>query len=158
MRIRYVLLILLAMLPIVAGAGEAQPLIADPVLEKRVMALSSELRCLVCQGQSLAESHADFAADMRKKILELMQDGKTDQQVVDFLVARYGDFIRFRPPVKATTVLLWLGPAILVLLALSVLTLTIKKRQQRSASAPLSSEERKRLESLLHENTGDSKA
>ena len=72
MRIRYVLLMLLALLPTFAGAGEAQPLIADPVLEKRVMALSSELRCLVCQGQSLAESHADFAIDMRKKIQELI--------------------------------------------------------------------------------------
>lgn len=155
---RYLLALLLATTATwCAAAQEAQPLIDDPVLEKRVMALSAELRCLVCQGQSLAESHADFANDMRHKMLELMQQGMTDQQVVDYLVARYGDFIRFRPPLKGTTALLWLGPLLLFVVAAVVLAISIRRRRARTA-APLSTAERERLETLLHNEVEDGRA
>lgn len=154
---RYLLALLISVTPAFALAQQAQPLIDDPVLEKRVMALSAELRCLVCQGQSLADSHSDFATDMRHKMLELMQDGMTDQQVVDYLVARYGDFIRFRPPMKATTVLLWLGPGVLFVIAAVVLMVSIRRRQARAA-APLSEDDRRRLEKLLRDEAEDGKA
>ena len=140
-----------------AIAKEAQSVIEDPVMEARVMGLSAELRCLVCQGQSLAESHADFAVDMRRKMQELMESGMTDQQVVDYLVERYGDFIRFRPPMKGTTALLWFGPLLLFVVGTSVLVVSLKRRQQRGA-APLSDEERQHLDALLSEEAEDSKA
>src|SRR3989304_1335570 len=81
-----------------ASAKEAEPTIPDPVIQQRMAKLTAELRCLVCQGESLADSSADFARDMRNKIQDLMQQGKSDQEIMDFLVQRYGDFILFRPP------------------------------------------------------------
>lgn len=155
---RYVLALLIGLAPVLTLAGGAQPMIDDPVLESRVMDLSAELRCLVCQGQSLAESHADFATDMRDKMLGLMRDGMTDEQVVEYLVARYGDFIRFRPPLKATTLLLWLGPLLLFVIAASLLAVTFRRRKQRAAAVPLSDTERRRLETLLRDEAEDGKA
>jgi len=96
-------------------AQEAPSAAEDPVLEKRVMALSEELRCLVCQNQSLADSHADLAVDLRNQVRELMREGKTDDQIREFMVARYGDFVLYKPPVKPTTVVLWVGPFVLLL-------------------------------------------
>ncbi len=154
----YLLALLIGVTPVPAFAGDAQPMIADPVLEARVMSLSSELRCLVCQGQSLAESHADFATDMRSKIQGLMRDGMSDEQVVDFLVARYGDFIRFRPPLKLTTALLWLGPLLLLVIAAGLLVISFRRRRRRAAAAPLSDVERRRLEALLADGAEDGKA
>jgi cytochrome c-type biogenesis protein CcmH len=99
-----------------AGAKEAAPVGADPAMQARMMSLASVLRCLVCQNQTIADSHADLAEDLRKQILEQMQAGKTDAEITDYMVARYGNFVLYRPPVKPTTVLLWFGPAALVLL------------------------------------------
>lgn len=97
-----------------AMAGTAEPVARDPVLEKRLNALSAELRCLVCQNQSLADSHADLAQDLRDEVYRMLNDGKTDDEIVGFLVERYGDFVLYRPPVAGITYLLWFGPLLLL--------------------------------------------
>jgi len=132
-------------------AGEAQPLIKDPVIEARMAALSAQLRCLVCQGQSIAESGSGFANDIRREIRSEMENGRTDAEVVEFLVQRYGDFILFRPPVKGTTLLLWFGPLALLLLALMVLFMTLRSRRKNLVAEQLSPVEIQRAESLLGE-------
>lgn len=109
---------------------------ADPVVEARLKRLSTELRCLVCQNSTLADSDAPLAKDLRNEIRKLIQSGKTDEEVVDYLVARYGDFVRFRPPVNATTALLWFGPFVMLIIGAITLVLVLKKR-----SAILASEE-----------------
>ncbi len=109
-------------------AGEAKPLAEDPILEARLKAMSHELRCLVCQNQTLADSDAPLAEDLRKEIRTQMREGKTDQEVVDYLVARYGDFVRYRPPVNNSTALLWFGPFILLLIGGFVLFRVLKKQ------------------------------
>jgi cytochrome c-type biogenesis protein CcmH len=100
-----------------ASAGQAPALYSDPATDARLAALTADLRCLVCQNQSIADSHAGLAADLRQEILDMIAAGKTDQEIVDFMVARYGDFVLYRPPLRAGTVLLWLGPAALFGLA-----------------------------------------
>jgi cytochrome c-type biogenesis protein CcmH len=130
-----------------AVAREAAPLAADEAVEKRMVAISEELRCLVCQNESLASSHADLANDLRREIRQMIRDGKTDQEILDFMVARYGDFVRYRPPVKPTTWLLWGGP--FVLLAGGVIALVLFLRRQRPPTKPLSAEERQRAAALL---------
>ena len=98
-----------------AWALDATPTAADPALEVRVMALAGELRCLVCQNQSLADSHADLAIDLKNQVREQLRAGRTDEQVIDYMTERYGDFVLYRPPFKRTTLLLWVGPLLLVL-------------------------------------------
>ncbi len=112
----------------VALAGEAKPLAEDPVLEARLKAMSHELRCLVCQNQTLADSDAPLAEDLRKEIRAQMREGKSDQEVVDYLVARYGDFVRYRPPVNNSTALLWFGPFLLLILGGFVLYRALKRQ------------------------------
>ncbi|HJS38434.1 MAG TPA: cytochrome c-type biogenesis protein, partial [Burkholderiales bacterium] len=104
-------------LALAAGAAMAQG--GDPELDKRATALEHELRCLVCQNQTIAESNAPLAVDLRRQIREQMAKGASDRDVIDYMVARYGDFVLYRPPFKATTVALWVGP--FVLLALGAL-------------------------------------
>ncbi|MCC6303332.1 MAG: cytochrome c-type biogenesis protein CcmH [Gammaproteobacteria bacterium] len=133
--------------PPAAIAGEAVSLL-DPALETRIKHLEEELRCLVCQGQSIAESDSGFAHDIRAEIVSMMRAGKSDREIIDFLVQRYGDFILFRPPVKSTTALLWAGP--LILLAVGVVLMAVMILRQRRAPRPeLSAEEVRRAESLL---------
>jgi cytochrome c-type biogenesis protein CcmH len=108
-------------------AGEARPLAEDPVLEARLKAMSHELRCLVCQNQTLSDSNAPLAEDLRKEIRAQMREGKTDQEVVDYLVARYGDFVRYRPPVNNSTALLWFGPFLILIIGGFVLYRVLKK-------------------------------
>lgn len=130
-------------------AKEAPTVAADPVLEKRVVALTEELRCLVCQNQTIADSHADLAIDLKNQIREKLKSGMSEAQIIDYLVARYGDFVLYRPPVKATTVPLWFGPFALLLAALAGLFFYIVRRR-KSASAPeLSEEEQARVRALL---------
>ena len=118
----------------------------DAALEKRVHDLSTELRCLVCQNQTLADSNAPLAVDLRNQVREQLKSGKSERDVVEFLTARYGDFVLYRPPLKASTVLLWTGP--FLLLALGVLLLFLRLR--RKAPAPeLSPEDRARAARLL---------
>lgn len=104
------LLAFLLWLPLTAHSAEAVPLAADPVLEQRMIALAADLRCLVCQNESLAGSPAPLANDLRKEIRELMQAGKSDAEIIAYLTQRYGDFVLYRPPVKPLTWLLWFGP------------------------------------------------
>lgn len=143
------LLFVSMMMPTFASAKEAALMADDPVLEERVMELAYELRCLVCQNQSLGDSHSDFAIDLRNEMREQMDQGKNDDQVIEFMVERYGDFIRFRPPVKSTTFLLWFGPLILLLIGAAVLFVNLKLRKRTVKTTPLSDEERKRAEALL---------
>ena len=114
----------------VAFAGEAKPLAEDPVLEARLKAMSQELRCLVCQNQTLADSNAPLAEDLRKEIRTQMRAGKSDQEVIDYLVARYGDFVRYRPPVNSNTALLWFGPFLLLIIGAFVLYRVLKRQAQ----------------------------
>jgi len=141
-----------------AYAKEAEPVMGDAALQARVMKLGGELRCLVCQGESLAESRSDFAKDMLSKIKELMKQGKSDQEIKDYLVARYGDFILYRPPFSGITAYIWIAPFVLAVAGASLLIFNIKRRRERVKVAPLSEEEQARVNSLLKEDTGDSKA
>ena len=113
-----------------AGAREAQPVAADPALEARVMALAAELRCLVCQNQTIADSHAELAEDLRRQIRDMLAKGQSEREVLDYMTQRYGDFVLYRPPFKATTMLLWIGPAVLLVGALSALMVVLRRRQQ----------------------------
>jgi cytochrome c-type biogenesis protein CcmH len=113
-----------------ALAKEAESAAADPALEKRVMDIAAELRCLVCQNQTIADSHADLAVDLRREIRGMLQQGKSDREVLDFMTQRYGDFVLYRPPFKSSTALLWLGPALLLVLGVTVLLLVLRRRQR----------------------------
>ena len=112
---------------VVALAGEAQPVAPDPALELRVAKLSEELRCLVCQNQTLADSHAPLAVDLKNQVRDMLASGRSEDDVVDYMVARYGDFVLYRPPFKATTLLLWLGPLLLLLGSLYALARHIRR-------------------------------
>ena len=142
-------LLLLCLLPSPVSTEEAQPLADDPALEKRVMALAEDLRCLVCQNETLAGSHSDLAVDLRQQIREQMKAGKSNQEIIAFMTERYGDFVLFRPPVKATTYLLWFGPFLLLAAGILVQLRYLKKRRERVLDKPLSEAERKRVEALL---------
>jgi len=119
---------LLAAAPGHAQMREAPPLAADPAVEARVMHLASVLRCLVCQNQTLADSNAELAVDLRNQLREQVKAGRSDEQIVDYLVTRYGDFVLYRPPMKATTVLLWVGPFLLLVGGLAALGLPLRRR------------------------------
>ncbi len=121
------LFILFLLLANTVFAGDAKPLADDPVIEARLKAMSSELRCLVCQNTTLADSTAPLAEDLRKEIREQLRAGKSDQEVIDYLVARYGDFVRYRPPVNNETALLWFGPFLLLIIGGFVLYRVLKK-------------------------------
>lgn len=129
-------------------AQEARPLADNPALETQVHRLSTELRCLVCQNQTLADSSAPLAEDLRKEIRELAASGKNDRQIIDYLVTRYGDFVLYRPPLKSTTFLLWLGPFALLLLGIAGLILLIRSSQKQEA--PLNLEQEIKVSELLN--------
>ena len=148
------ILVALASLPIFALGKEAQPLAADPVLEERVMKLSKELRCLVCQNETLADSQADLAADLRGQIREQMKAGKSDKEILTYLTDRYGKFILYNPPLEPGTYLLWFGPVVLTLAGLIALFRHLKKRQELIIDQPLSADERRRAETLLKAEQG----
>lgn len=134
------------------SAPTAQPLFADTVIEERLTLLSRELRCVVCQNEALSDSPAELAGDMRQEIRELMKAGQTDQQVLDFLTTRYGDFVLFRPPFKPLTYLLWIGP--FVFLGFGVLVWVVTLRGRRTfKSAPVSSEQIATAARLLEEKS-----
>jgi len=147
-RLALYLLLLLSMAA-TAVAQQARPMAEDPVLEERLMNLSRELRCLVCQNETLADSRADLAVDLRNEIREQMKAGKTDQEIIAFLTARYGDFVLYRPPVKAATYFLWFGPFVLLLGGLFLLFHYLKKRRQLITEKPLSADQRRDVEALL---------
>ncbi|HVY08486.1 MAG TPA: cytochrome c-type biogenesis protein [Burkholderiales bacterium] len=139
----------------VALAREAVPESDDPVLEKRVVKLTSDLRCLVCQNQSLADSHADLAIDLKNQVREQMRSGKSDAEIRDYMVARYGDFVLYDPPFKATTLLLWVGPFVLMLIGLAGLAIYLRGRRRRLPQAELTPAEHARAEALLRGGEGN---
>ena len=144
---RRLLVMLLAFIALAAGAREAQPMADDPVLEAQVQRIAEELRCLVCQNETIAASHADLAVDLRRQIRLQLQQGRTQAQILDFMVQRYGDFVLYRPPLKASTWLLWGGPFVLLVVAAAALAVTIRRR--RSAASPLRADETERVRKLL---------
>lgn len=136
-----------------AGWARADVLKFDNVeQEQRYHALIKELRCLVCQNQNLADSNADLAKDLRDKTYEMIVAGSSDREIIDYMVNRYGDFVLYRPPVKMSTVLLWVGPFIILLIGLFVITRVIRNRQTQAA-ATLSERQHERAQRLLHENS-----
>lgn len=127
----------------IAGAAE------DPALERRVQALSEELRCLVCQNQTIADSSADLAVDLKNQVREKLKQGASEKDVIAFMTERYGDFVLYRPPVKATTLLLWFGPALLLVAGLVALFLRLRRRATVEAEPALTDNERARAAVLL---------
>jgi len=113
-----------------AAANEAAPAAADPALEARMLAITAELRCMVCQNQTIADSHADLAVDLRQQVREMLQKGMSDQQITDYMTQRYGDFVLYRPPFKGSTALLWIGPGVMLVAGLSVLVLVLRRRSR----------------------------
>ena len=113
----------------------ASPVSEDPMLEKRVMALAEELRCLVCQNQTLADSHATLAIDLKNRIRELLREGKSEREVLDFMVQRYGDFVLYRPPLRASTALLWAGPFVLLVVGAAGWIAWLRKRKTLETEA-----------------------
>ena len=148
---RTLLIIFFCLLPAFSYAGEAKDLAADPVLEKRMIGLAENLRCLVCQNESLASSHAELAEDLRREVREQMAKGKNDQEIIDYLVARYGDFVLYNPPVKSYTVLLWFGPFAMLLIGVGMLVFQLRKRRQTVQESVLTPEAQERAASLLNE-------
>jgi len=130
-------------------AKDAPSMAADPVLEARVMAIAEELRCLVCQNETIAASHADLAVDLRKQIRVKLQQGQSEQQIKNFMVERYGDFVLYRPPLKGSTWLLWGGPFVLLLVAVIALALTIRRRARSGDAAALPPEDAERARRML---------
>lgn len=128
-------LALAAAAPVAAQMREAPPLAEDPAVEARVMNLATVLRCLVCQNQTLADSNAELAVDLRNQVRAQVKAGRSDEEIIEYLVARYGDFVLYRPPVKTTTVLLWAGPFVLLLAGLAGLLVTLRRRARAQASA-----------------------
>jgi cytochrome c-type biogenesis protein CcmH len=118
--------------------------------EQRFQQLTQELRCLVCQNQSLADSHADLAGDLRREIYAMLREGKTNQEIIDFMVQRYGDFVRFRPPVDIKTYALWFGPLLLLFAGGWLLARTLRRRSQLPPPE-LSPEQRHRIDALLED-------
>jgi cytochrome c-type biogenesis protein CcmH len=116
-----------------AQAKEAAPATADPALEARVMRVSAELRCLVCQNETIAASNAELAVDLRNQVREMLRSGQTEKQVFDYMTARYGDFVLYRPPLKSTTAPLWFGPPILLAAGLAGLWWLLRRRSRLPA-------------------------
>ncbi|HMG76268.1 MAG TPA: cytochrome c-type biogenesis protein [Pyrinomonadaceae bacterium] len=147
---KYIVLIILLVLCFGGAlvAKEAQPN-EDPKIEQRMKALTEQLRCLVCQNETLADSRADLAEDLRRQIREQMKAGKSDQEILAFLTQRYGDFVLYNPPVKSTTYLLWFGPFILLIAGTGVLYGYLKHRHELIKDKPLTADERKRAADIL---------
>ena len=138
----------------VAHAADAVPTEKDAVTASRVVKLSEKLRCLVCQNQTIADSNADLADDLRRQIREQVAAGKSDAEILDYMVARYGDFVLYEPPLKPTTLLLWAGPALLLVLGFVGLTRVLRTRREAVQAPPLTDDERERAARLLAGDNG----
>jgi len=121
----------------------------NPETEQRIRQLSEKLRCLVCQNQSLADSNAELAQDLRQQLREQVAAGRSDDAILDYLVQRYGDFVLYEPPFKATTVLLWIGPFVLLIAAALVLVTTLRRRRRAPEESALGAEDRHLVERVL---------
>ena len=140
-----------------AFATEATPLADDPVTEQRLISISEEMRCLVCQNESLAGSRSDLANDLRQEIRTLIKEGKSDTQIREFMVERYGDFVLYRPPVKPITWFLWLGPFFILLLGIAGLLTYLRRRNKDIPIADLSEEDNQRIDALLRSSTKENR-
>jgi len=152
---KYVVIIILVFLCLAGAiaAKEATPN-EDPKIEQRMKALTEQLRCLVCQNETLADSRADLAEDLRRQIREQIRAGKSDREIIAFLTERYGDFVLYNPPVKRTTYLLWFGPFVLLIAGTGVLYRYLKQRRELISDQPLTADERKRAEAILRGEIG----
>jgi cytochrome c-type biogenesis protein CcmH len=149
---------LMACLSMPAHASGKATESSDPILEKRVLALSTQLRCLVCQNQNLADSHADLAIDLKNQVREQLAAGKSEQEVIDYLVERYGDFVLYKPRLSASTWLLWIGPFILLALGLVILVRTTRASENRKSASDAQTETALRHAAALLDQTLDQKA
>ena len=130
-------------------AKEAEPLQANAAVEAQVQRLATQLRCLVCQNQTLADSHAELAQDLLQEVRVMAAKGMSDQAIIDYLVARYGDFVRYKPPLNKTTSLLGLGPFALLFLGGIGLIVMLRRRQAMQAELPLTAAETRQINELL---------
>jgi cytochrome c-type biogenesis protein CcmH len=148
---RLAVLLLLAAALASGWAKEAAPLAEDPVVEQRLIAISEEMRCLVCQNESLAGSRSDLANDLRRELRTLIRAGRTDQEIREFMVSRYGDFVLYRPQVKPVTWLLWAGPFVLMVVGVGMLIRYLRRRNRVTEQSSLSQDDARRAEALLKE-------
>jgi cytochrome c-type biogenesis protein CcmH len=125
-----------------------------PAQEQRIKELSEKLRCLVCQNQTLADSNADLAVDLRQQLQEQVRAGRSDGQIVEYMVQRYGDFVLYDPPFKASTAALWIGPFVLLLVAVVLLAIALRRRRAAPEDAPLSPDERRVVDQVLGPRDG----
>jgi cytochrome c-type biogenesis protein CcmH len=132
---KIIVVLLVALLGAAAAAKEALPEAADPALEARMTRITAELRCLVCQNQTIADSNAGLAVDLRRETREMLRQGKSDAEIIAYMTARYGDFVLYRPPLKSTTALLWFGPAAMLALGAAGLVLVLRRRTRLSAAS-----------------------
>jgi cytochrome c-type biogenesis protein CcmH len=148
-------LVLGLFVPALLSAQEARPVAADPALEKKVITLSNELRCLVCQNQTIADSNAELAVDLRNQVRKQLSEGKSDREILDYMVQRYGEFVLYRPPLSYKTILLWAGPFALLLIAMFILVQQIRLRHKRLASEEFDQTDLSRARKLLDSSSGD---
>ena len=146
---RIVITLCLLLLTNASYAKEAVPMAEDPALEAQLMRISKELRCLVCQNETLADSHADLAKDLRREVRDLIRQGKSDEQIKVYLTQRYGDFVLYKPRVNAKTWLLWFGPFVMLLGAAVGVGIFIRQRRRALREEPLTAEETARIKALL---------
>ena len=133
-----------------ASARDAVPLADDPVTEQRLISISEEMRCLVCQNESLAGSRSDLANDLRREIRILISEGKSDDQIRSFMVERYGDFVLYRPPVKPVTWLLWIGPFVILGVGIAGLLMYLRRRNSSVPNVVLTDADNQKIDALLN--------
>jgi cytochrome c-type biogenesis protein CcmH len=150
---KYVSIIVLLMLSHWAVAVDTQQL-ATPEQQAIYESLTSELRCLVCQNQTIADSNAELAADLRRQVAEMLEQGKSKQDILNFMTERYGDFVLYKPPFKAKTGLLWIGPGLFLLFGVIAVLLVVRRKKMSPAGAMINSEQQKKISKLLEEGDG----
>ncbi len=138
-----------------SSSPTAPPIATDPVLEKKVLELSNELRCLVCQNQTIADSNADLAVDLKNQVRKQLSEGRSKEEILKYMTERYGDFVLYKPPFNAATIMLWVGPFLLMLLGLFFLIRQIKQRRQDLLAESFSPEDIERARQLLDRKAGN---
>ncbi len=151
----FIIFLLVLIAPTIVWAKEAVPVAENLEVEKRMLKLTENLRCLVCQNETIADSRADFSNDIRREIREQIKANKSDQEIIQFMVDRYGDFVLYDPPMKPTTLLLWFGPAALFLVGFGALVMYLRRRREQIEDVSLSEAQLKKAEALLKENKGN---
>lgn len=153
-----VLFFVILLVPLTGWTQEARLVEEDQVVEKRMLALTEDLRCLVCQNESIAGSRADFSNDIRREIRIQINANKTDEEIIEFLVERYGDFVLYDPPIKPTTLFLWFGPLLMFLVGVGAVVFYFRSRRpQVQEDTSLTEEEFKQAQALLNEKEGNNK-